>query len=76
MSYRGRKGGSELLPQMDANKDANGRGLEAENDALPFDAGVLEVNEQRQMKVGCAQVVDALGPVTFGELLDAFDFYQ
>jgi hypothetical protein len=61
---------------MNANKVANGRLLETEDDPLPFDSGVLEVDEQRQVKVRCAQIVDALGAMTFGELLDAFDFDQ
>jgi hypothetical protein len=49
----GEQGANELLPQMDANKDANERGLEAENDALPFDSRVLEVDQQRKVKAGC-----------------------
>ena len=42
------QGGDELLPRMNANKDAKGRWLEAENYALPFDAG-LEDDEQGQV---------------------------
>jgi hypothetical protein len=69
------QGGNELLPRMDANKFANERSLETEDDALPFDSGVLEVDEKGQMKVRGTEVIDALSPMTFGELLDAFDFY-
>ena len=50
--------------------------LETENDALPPDSSLLEVDEECQMKVRCAQIVDALGSVTFREVLYAFDFDQ
>jgi hypothetical protein len=52
-------------------------GLEAGHDSLPFDFGVLKIDEQAEAVVGGSQVVEALRGVGGGEAVHAFDFdYQ
>jgi hypothetical protein len=46
----------------------------AEHDALPFDGGSLEVDEQQQGPSGSPEIVETLRQVLVAEALDALQF--
>ena len=49
------------------------RGSQVVDDAPPLDSGLAKVDQKREVEPGSLQVVDTLGQVFVGQLLDALD---
>src|SRR5664280_2354442 len=50
------------------------RGLKPVDDALPFDFGFLEIDQQTQPEAGGWQIVEALRSMLVGKTIHAFQF--
>ena len=62
----------------DGSSGANGfnRWAETLDDTLPFDFGLLEIDQETKSSAGGSQIVETLRRVFVGQALDTFQFHH